>query len=66
MRARIVNDDSCGGQPLAVLPVAQQNGSTAYFFISDRWNNRTPNESLANFFVGPLSFDNSALSLCIH
>jgi MYXO-CTERM domain-containing protein len=59
MRARIVNGDSCGGQPLAVLPVAKQDGSTDYFFVSDRWNDRAPNESLANFFIGPLSFESN-------
>ncbi|MDB5105394.1 MAG: hypothetical protein JWP91_3083 [Fibrobacteres bacterium] len=57
MRARIVNKDNCGGQPLAVLPVVQEDESTAYYFISDRWNNRAPNESLANLFIGPLAFD---------
>jgi len=55
MRARIVNADNCGGQPLAVLPVPVADGSTRYLFVSDRWNDRAPNESLANFFIGPLS-----------
>jgi hypothetical protein len=63
MRARIVNANNCGGQPLAVLPVPQADGSTAYLFVSDRWNNRAPNESLANFYLGPLPFDaNGALA----
>lgn len=57
MRARIVNPNSCGGQPLVTMPVLQPNGSTAYYFISDRWNNRAPNESMANFFIGPMSFN---------
>ncbi|GEM_PF-2099581 len=56
-RARIVNRDNCGGQPLVVLPVVQEDNTNAYYFISDRWNNRAPNESLANFFIGPLSFN---------
>jgi Glycosyl hydrolases family 43 len=56
-RARIVNADSCGGQPLASIPVVSANGSTTYYFVSDRWNNRAPNESLANLFIGPMSFD---------
>ncbi|MBB5867833.1 hypothetical protein F4553_001212 [Allocatelliglobosispora scoriae] len=61
-RARLVNADNCGGQPLAVLPVAQQNGTTGYYFVSDRWNNRAPNESLANFFIGPMSFTGDILN----
>jgi hypothetical protein len=56
-RARIVNADNCGGQPLASLPIVAADGSTTYYFVSDRWNNRAPNESLANFFIGPMSFD---------
>jgi hypothetical protein len=51
-RARIVNADNCGGQPLASLPIGD-----GYYFVSDRWNNRAPNESLANFFIGPMTFD---------
>lgn len=58
-RARIVNADNCGGQPLATLPVTAADGTTGYYFVSDRWNNRAPNESLANFFVGPMSFDST-------
>jgi hypothetical protein len=57
MRARIINPNSCGGQPLITMPVLQPNGSTAYYFMSDRWNNRAPNEALANFFIGPMSFN---------
>jgi Glycosyl hydrolases family 43 len=56
-RARQVNADNCGGQPLAVLPARQPDGSTVYYFVADRWNNRAPNESLANFFIGPINFD---------
>lgn len=56
-RARIINGTNCGGQPLVVLPVVQQDASMAYYFISDRWNNRAPNESLANFYIGPMTFD---------
>ncbi|MCS7479398.1 family 43 glycosylhydrolase [Umezawaea endophytica] len=56
-RARIVNADNCGGQPLAAFPLVAADGSTGYYFLSDRWNDRAPNESLANFFLGPLSFD---------
>jgi hypothetical protein len=58
-RARIVNADNCGGQPLASVPIVAADGSTGYYFVSDRWNNRAPNESLANFFVGPMTFDSS-------
>jgi hypothetical protein len=58
-RARIVNADNCGGQPLASFPVVAADGSTGYYFMSDRWNTRAPNESLANFFLGPMSFDAS-------
>jgi len=58
-RARIVNADNCGGQPLATLPIVNADGSTSYYFVSDRWNNRAPNESLANFFIGPMSFDSA-------
>ena len=60
-RARVVNGSNCGGQPLAVLPVPQTDGSTAYYFVSDRWNNRAPNESLANFFIGPMTFNASGV-----
>ena len=58
-RARIVNATSCGGQPLVSFPALQGDGSTAYYFVSDRWDNRQPNESLANFFIGPMTFDGS-------
>ena len=50
-RARIVNADNCGGQPLASLSI----GGT-YYFVADRWNNRAPNESLANLYLGPMTF----------
>jgi hypothetical protein len=55
-RARIVNADNCGGQPLTSLPVVGADGTTGYYFVSDRWDNRAPNKSLANFFFGPMSF----------
>jgi hypothetical protein len=58
-RARLVNDSNCGGQPLAGVPVTDSSGRTTYLFMSDRWNNRAPNESLANFFIGPMTFDGS-------
>jgi hypothetical protein len=58
-RARIVNADNCGGQPLAALPITAADGSTGYYFVSDRWNNRAPNESLANLFLGPMTFDSA-------
>lgn len=56
-RARIVNADNCGGQPLASIPITGADGSITYLFVSDRWNNRAPNEALANFFIGPMTFD---------
>jgi hypothetical protein len=59
MRARIVNADNCGGQPLASIPIVAADGSTTYYFVSDRWNNRAPNESLANLFIGPMTFDSA-------
>lgn len=55
-RARIVNADNCGGQPLQTLPLVREDGTTAWYFVSDRWNNRAPNESLANLYIGPLAF----------
>jgi hypothetical protein len=55
-RGRIVNGDSCGGEPLGSLPVTGADGQTTYYFLSDRWNNRAPNESLANLFIGPMGF----------
>jgi len=58
-RARLVNDSNCGGQPLAGFPVTDSSGRITYLFMSDRWNNRAPNESLANFFIGPMNFDGS-------
>ena len=51
-RARLVNPDNCGGQPLATLQIGD-----GYYFVSDRWNNRAPNQSLANLFIGPMTFD---------
>ena len=51
-RARIVNPDNCGGQPLATLQIGED-----YYFVSDRWNTRAPNQSLANFFIGVMTFD---------
>jgi hypothetical protein len=56
-RARLVNDTSCGGQPLAAFPVAQDDNSKQYYFMSDRWDNRRANESTANLFIGPMTFD---------
>ncbi|GAB3927845.1 hypothetical protein GCM10029976_024640 [Kribbella albertanoniae] len=57
LRSRIVSNDSCGGQPLAVLPIVHSDNTTGYYFLSDRWNHRSPNESLANHYLGPLTFD---------
>lgn len=56
-RARIVNQNNCGGQPLASFPVTSRAGKTTYLFVSDRWNDRDPNESLANLYIGPMVFD---------
>ncbi|MFC5006811.1 family 43 glycosylhydrolase [Dactylosporangium cerinum] len=56
-RSRIVNATNCGGQPLASLPIVHADGSTGYYFVADRWNNRAPNESLANLYIGPMTFD---------
>ncbi|WP_432021242.1 family 43 glycosylhydrolase [Streptomyces sp. 1222.5] len=58
-RARIVNSDNCGGQPLAALPITGSDGETGYYFVSDRWRNRAPNEALANLFIGPMDFDST-------
>jgi hypothetical protein len=58
-RARIVNADNCGGQPLASIPIVAADGSATYYFVSDRWNNRAANESLANLYIGPMSFDSA-------
>ena len=55
-RSRIVNADNCGGQPLASFPVVDARGETRYYFMSDRWDKKSANESLANFFIGPMSF----------
>lgn len=55
-RARIVNPDNCGGQPLQTLSLDREDGTKAFYFVSDRWNNRAPNESLANLYIGPLAF----------
>ena len=60
-RARIVGADSCGGQPLAAFPVVDAKGRTSWEFMSDRWNDRAPNESLANFFIGSMSFDTAGV-----
>lgn len=56
-RARLVNTTSCGGQPLASFPVVQGDGSTQWWFMSDRWDDRRANESTANQFIGPMGFD---------
>lgn len=58
-RARTVNSTSCGGEPVAALPVVQNDGSTQYWFMSDRWDNRRPNESTANLYIGPMTFDSN-------
>jgi hypothetical protein len=42
---------SCGGQPSFVA-----NVDGTYLYASDLWNNRAPNEALANYFWAPLSF----------
>ncbi|MEV0459580.1 family 43 glycosylhydrolase [Catellatospora methionotrophica] len=59
-RSRIVNADNCGGQPLAVLPITR-TGGTDHLFVADRWvanlpAGSNPNQSLANFHLGPLTF----------
>ncbi len=55
-RARIVNPDNCGGQPLATPAIAREDGTLDYYFVSDRWKNRAPNEALADFFIGRMEF----------
>lgn len=58
-RARLVNTDNCGGQPLATLPIVHADGTTGYYFVADRWNTRVPNQGLANIFIGPMTFDSA-------
>jgi hypothetical protein len=54
-----LNANSCGGQPTAVSPFTQADGSTGYLFQSDlnRWSNGTPNQGVSNFYWTPLAFD---------
>ncbi|MBB5874329.1 hypothetical protein F4553_007763 [Allocatelliglobosispora scoriae] len=51
----LLTPNSCGGQPAFVtaMPVT---GGTSYLYGSDLWNNAAPNEALANFYWGPLTF----------
>lgn len=61
-RGRIVNPNSCGGQPMDTIAVAQADGSTQYLFIADRWDsngNQSPgslNQGLGNLYIGPMTF----------
>jgi hypothetical protein len=52
---RKFTNDSCGGQPSFVAPIASPGGTT-FLYGSDLWNNAAKNEALANFFWAPLSF----------
>jgi hypothetical protein len=51
------DSDSCETQPAHVLPLPLQDGTTTYLFMGDQWDDRAQNESLANFFWGPLAFN---------
>ncbi len=52
-----ISTTSCGGQPAHVAPLPLQDGTTAYLYMSDLWNNYDPNESLANYYWAPLGFN---------
>ncbi|MDE1193104.1 MAG: family 43 glycosylhydrolase [Arachidicoccus sp.] len=62
--AKKINDNSCGGQP-SFVSVLKYNADTLYVYGSDLWNNGAKNESLANYFWTPLSFDEEGNILAI-
>lgn len=54
--AKKISDNSCGGQPSFVATIKLRN-DTIFLYGSDLWNNAAKNESLANFYWMPLSFE---------
>ena len=50
-----ISNNSCGGQPSFVSPIALSSG-TIFLYGSDLWNNAAKNESLANYYWAPLVF----------
>src|SRR4029079_7219874 len=61
-----INDTSCGGQPSFVTATSASSGN-AYLFGADLWksdyadnqHHGWPNQSLANYYWGVLTFDAS-------
>jgi hypothetical protein len=51
-----ISDNSCGGQPSFVSSIKLKTGEV-FLFGSDLWNNGAKNESLANYYWAPLSFN---------
>ena len=51
-----ISDNSCGGQPSFVSSIKLKTGDV-FLFGSDLWNNGAKNESLANYYWAPLTFD---------
>jgi beta-xylosidase len=51
-----ISSDSCGGQPTNVATF-ERDGVRTYLYQSDLWRNGEPNQALANYYWGPLSFD---------
>lgn len=51
-----ISDNSCGGQPSFVSSIKLKSGEI-FLFGSDLWNNGAKNESLANYYWSPLTFD---------
>jgi hypothetical protein len=52
---RKISNDSCGGQPSFVTPLAMATG-TSFLYGSDLWNKAAKNEALANYYWAPLVF----------
>ncbi len=50
-----IAEKSCGGQPAAVAVINREAGPV-YLYQSDRWNHRSPNQSLARHYWEPLRF----------
>ncbi len=50
-----IAEKSCGGQPAAVA-VLNRDATPVYLYQSDRWNHRSPNQSLARHYWEPLRF----------
>lgn len=53
---RLLDTDSCSGQPAGVRPLHNSSGGTTFVYSTDRWDNGNPNEAKANNYYGQLTF----------